>query len=171
MTFMGGATRYLLTCGGSLARDGLRPDRPPPPSREGPRGRAVLRGARRRRPREGRRALPGALQPRVPPRLRGVAARLPAHPPARARRGAAPDHRPLGGRHLLLGRAVERRVVPHELPPGVWGVACGLPRDVPAGRPPRAGADVRAARLRPPATQHVSRRQRAGARLAWLSTV
>ena len=50
-------------------------------------------------------------------------------------------------------------------------VADGLPRGVPAGVRARRRAGVHRTRLRPPATQHVSRRQRAGPRLAWRSTV
>ena len=50
-------------------------------------------------------ALAGALQPRVPPRLRRDAASVPPDPPAGARGGAAAQHRPLGRRHLLHGRA------------------------------------------------------------------
>ena len=55
--------------------------------------------------------------------------------------------------------------------PHLRRVADRLPRGVPAGRRPRAGPGVRRARLRAPATPHVSRRQRRGAGLAWPATV
>ena len=106
-----------------------------------------------------RRPLARPLQPRVPARLRRVAARLPAHPPPRARRGAAAHHRPLGRRHLLLRRAAERRLVHDQLHAHLRHVADRVPRGVPAGRRPRAGPELRPPRLRAPATQHVSRRQ------------
>src|SRR3954451_14642279 len=51
-----------------------------------------------------------------------------------------------------------RAVVPRAAP---------LPRGVPAGRAARANPGLRAARVRPPATPHVSRRQRTSAGLAW----
>ena len=47
----------------------------------------------------------------------------------------------------------------------------GLPRVLSARGPPRTGAGLRRALLRPPATPHVSRRQRLGGPLACLSTV
>ena len=116
-----------------------------------------------------RRPLARALQPRVPARVRRVAARLPAHPAPRARRGAAAHHRPLGRRHLLLRRPAERRLVHHQLHAHVRHA-----RRPPTARPSRrrpqqalVPACVRA-RLRAPATPHVSRRQRLGADLAWL---
>ena len=118
----------------TLGEHGVRPARPPPAARQGPRRRALLRAARRRRHGQRRRPLEGALQPRVPGRVRRVAARLPADAPARARGGAAAHDRPLGRRHLLLGRAAERRLVHDELHAHVRQVAARLPRGVPARR-------------------------------------
>ena len=76
----------------------------------------------------------GALQPRVPPRLRRVAALLPAHPAPRAGGDAAAQHRLHRRRHLHAGRADERRLVHDELHAGLRRDADGVPRVVPAGR-------------------------------------
>ena len=81
-----------------------------------------------------RRPLARALQPRVPPRVRRVAARLPADAPAGAGGRAAAHHRPLGGGDLLLGRPAEPRLVHHQLHADLRRVADRLPRRVPAGR-------------------------------------
>ena len=54
------------------------------------------------------------------------------------------DDRPLGRRHLPVGRPAERRLVHHELHAHVRRVAHRLPRGVPARRPPRARPVVRA---------------------------
>ena len=88
----------------------------------------------RRRPGARRRPLARALQPRVPARVRRVAARVPADAPARARGGAAAHHRPLGRRHLPVGRAAERRLVHHELHAHVR--RCRRPPTARRSRPP-----------------------------------
>ena len=82
------------------------------------------------------RPLPRPLQPRVPARLRRVAARLPAHPTAGARRRAPAHHRSLGRRRLPLGRAAERRLFHDELHPHLWRLPHCLPRGA-SRRPPR----------------------------------
>src|SRR5215208_6815187 len=64
-----------------------RPACPPPAAREGSRRRTVRRPARRRRSRRGRRPVTRTLQPRVPPCVRRVAARIPADATPRGRRG------------------------------------------------------------------------------------
>ena len=107
------------------------------------------------------RALAGALQPRVPARLRRVAAPVPADPPARARGGAAAHDRPLGRGHLHHRRAAQRRLVHHELPPRLRAVADAVPRGLSACRRACAHSHMHAARVRPSAIQHVSRRQAA----------
>jgi len=75
--------------------------------------------------------------------------------------------RSVGRRHLRLGRPAERRLVHDELHAHVRQVADGVSRDVPAGGAAGARPDLRAAGLRPPATQHVWRRQRRVRGLAW----
>src|SRR5215208_3529181 len=119
--------------------DGLRPVRPTPVARQGPRRRPLLRAVDRRRPRTRRRPVAGALQPRLPGRVRRVAPRLPAHAPARARRRAAAHHRPLGGRDLPRRRPAERRLVHDELLAHLRRVADSLPGVLPAGGAPRTG--------------------------------
>ena len=110
-------------------------------------------------------ALAGPLQPRVPPRVRRDAAPVPADAPARARRGAAAQHRSLGGRDLPRRRAAQRRLVHDELRPRLRHVADRLPGRVSAGRDPRPVPTCVAAGVRPPAVQQFSRRQpRSGAR-------
>jgi hypothetical protein len=141
-----------------------RPARPPPAARQGPRRRALLRAARRRRPRARRRPLARALQPRVPARVRRVAARLPADAPARARRRAAAHDRPLGRRHLLLGRAAERRLVHDELHAHLRRVADRLPR-ARSRRPPQH-ALVPACVVRATAARNTARFEKTAARAA-----
>src|SRR5262249_18439334 len=142
---------------------------PPEASLAAPRGsrRGPLpRPARRRHARAVGPPLPRALQPRVPPGVRRVAAPVPAHAPPRARRVAAENHRSLGRRHLLQRRSEQRRVVHHELRAHVRRDPDGLPRGPSAGLVTCACALVRAARLEPPAIQHVWRRQPGGGSLA-----
>ena len=149
---------------GTVAELDFRSARPAPAAREGPRRRPLLRAARRRRPGPRRRPLARALQPRVPPRVRRVAARVPADPPARAGGRAAAHHRPLGRRHLLLGRAAERRLVHDEL--HAAPTASRRPPTARRSRRPPQHALVPACVVRayaPSATPHVSRRQRRGA--------
>jgi hypothetical protein len=102
----------------------------------------------------------------MPSRLRGVATRLPAHPAPRARGGAAADHGSLGRGDLLLGRTAERGLVHHQLHAGSRGLPHRLPGGVSASRTTRPRPGLRASGLRPPAKQHVSRRQAGRARLA-----
>ena len=85
--------------------NGTRPARTTSAAREGPRRRALPRAARRAGARPGRAPLAGALQPRVPARLRRDAAPVPADAPARAGGRAAAQHRPVGGGDLLRRRA------------------------------------------------------------------
>ena len=97
----------------------------------------ATRAARRRRPRPRRRPLARALQPRVPARVRRVAAPLPADPPAGARRGAAAQDRPLGRRHLPLRRAESVGSFTTSFSAHLRDVADRLPRGLSAGRQPR----------------------------------
>ena len=111
-----------------------------------------------------RRPLPRPLQPRVQTRLRRVASRLPADPPPRAGGGAAAHHRPLGLRHLLLGRPAQPRLLHDELRPHLRRsrrppTATRFPPAADQARDP----GLRGPLLRPPATPHVSRRQQPGA--------
>ncbi len=66
-------------------------------------------------------------------------ARLPADATARARRGAAADHRPVGGRHLPLGRAAEHRLLHDQLQPHLRPVP-RPPTAPPTLRPPTSRA-------------------------------
>src|SRR5438067_8826159 len=149
-----------------LERRGLRSSHPPSAPRQGPRRRALLRAAGRRRPSSRGRPLARALQPRVPPGLRRVAARVPAHAPPRARGRAAADDGPLRRRDLLLGRPQERRILHDQLHANLRRLADGVPRGLPARRRSGTRPGVRAPRLRPAPSAHVSRRHGGGARLA-----
>ena len=108
--------------------DGLRPPRPPSAARPGARRRPLLRSDRGGGHGARRRPVARAFQPRVPPDVRRDAARLSAHPAARARGGAAADDRSQRGGDLLRRRAGERRLVHHELHPRVRRAAERLPR-------------------------------------------
>ena len=79
---------------------------------------------------------------------------------ARACCDAPPHDRPLDPGHLLRRRAPERRLVHDQLHARLRAIAGGVPRRVPAGVERGADPGVRPARLRPPATPHVSRRRR-----------
>ena len=140
-----------------------------PRPRQGPRRRPLLRAAHGRRHGPRRPLVARPLQPRVPRRVRRVAAPVPAHPPARARRLPAAQHRSHGHRHLLHGRAQQRRLVHHQLSPHVRDDAHAVPRLVPARRLPGARPALRRQGLRPPAEPHVSRRRPAGCFLMVLS--
>ena len=109
--------------------------------------------------RAGRAPLPRPLQPRVPPRVRRDAAPVPADAPAGARRGAAPPHRPLGGRDLLdvglrsVGSFTTSFGRAYGMSPTAYRAA--YPPAVPSARVPTCVA----AGVRPSAVQQVSRRQ------------
>src|SRR5439155_8768941 len=133
--------------------------------RQRPRRRSLPRAARRADPRPRRAPVPGALQPRVPPRLRRAAAPVPPDAAARTRGCTAPRHRPERRRHLLRGRVTQRGVVHDELSPRLRPLADGLSRRPSARIDPPAHPDVRAAGVRPPALQRVWRRQPRAARL------
>ena len=109
--------------------------------------------------REGRAALAGPLQPRVPPRVRRDAAPVPADAPPGARCGAAAPNRSLGGRDLPDGRPAQRRVVHDQLRAALRHVPDPLPRRLPAGRAPGDDPHLRHPGAGPSAVQHVSRRQ------------
>ena len=87
-------------------------------------------------------------------------ARLPADPPARAGGGAAAQHRQLGRRDLPRGRPAGRRLLHDQLQTHLRDDADRVPGRLPAGLRPRRRPGLRRPRLRPPATPHVSRRQR-----------
>ena len=89
-----------------------------------------------------------ALQPRVPQGVRRDAAPVPAHPPARARGGAAPQHRPDGVGDLLHRGPAERRVVHVELRTRPRLLAPRLSGRVSTGNRSGPDPDVHAARLR-----------------------
>ena len=125
------------------------PSRPAPPAGEGPDRRALPRAAGRSRARARRAPLDRALQPRVPQGVRRDAAPVPAHPPARARRGAAANTdrtvseicftvglRIVGSFTSSFGRAVRM-------------LTARLPRRVPTGLGAGADPDVHAHRVRP----------------------
>ena len=150
--------------------DDARPAGEAPPPREGPHRRALPRAARRPGARPRGAPLPRALQPGVPPRLRRVAAPVPADTPTRARGGAAPGHRPQRGGHLLHRRPAQHRLVHDELRPRVRRVAHGVPSRPPARRHAGPHPDVRPPGVRATDVQHVSRRQGCGPRLASSST-
>ena len=117
---------------------------------EGPRGRALRRAARRRRPRPLGGAFAGAFQPGVPACVRRVAARVPGRAAARACRLAAPLDRQARRVDLLRGRPPQRRLVHDQLQPGLRNDADRLSRIVPPGVAVRADPDLRAARVRAP---------------------
>ena len=105
-------------------------------------------------------------------RLRRVPARLPADPPARAGGGAAAHHRPLGRRHLPLGRPA--RASAPSRPASSAPSAHPRPPTatlIPAGRRARPRPRLRGPRLRPSPTPHVSRRQAAPPRPSIAATV
>ena len=147
-------------------RQTREPLTPPPRARERPRRRALPRAARRGAARAHCAALAGALQPRVPSRLRRDAASVPPDSPAGARGGAAAQHRPVGCRHLLHRRVAERRIVHDELRPGLRALPDGVPGELPGGGHSCPDPDLRASGLGAPAVQQVSRRQ---PRAAWLA--
>ena len=109
-------------------------------------------------------ALARPLQPRVPARLRRVAARLPADPPAGARGGAAAHHRPLGRRDLPRGRPAERRLLHDQLQAHLRPDADRLPRALPAGRRQRASSP--AASSAPTAARNTARFEKTARRRA-----
>src|SRR5450755_978926 len=151
--------------------DGFRLARPSPVARQGPGRREVFRAACRGRSGARRPAVPRSLQPRVPPRLRRVTARISAQPALGARSGTAALHRPLSRRHLLFGGSPERRLVHHHVHAYLCRVTDVVPGELPSSGAPCVGSDVRSTCLRTPSTQHVSRRQRPRAGLVCSATV
>ena len=117
-------------------------------------------------------ALARPLQPRVPPRVRRVAARLPADSPARAGRGAVAHHRPLGRRRSASRSASRASARSRPASPARYGVS---PTAYRARFPPASDAARSSRRCvvraygRP---QHSTFREDSGAaRLAWSATV
>ena len=144
----------------------LRTARPSPAARQGPRRRALLRAARRRRP---RRAPPASRRAHFSREFRRAFGESPhAYLLTRRLERAAALLRTTDrsvADDLLLRRAAERRLVHDEL--HAARTACrptAYRAALPAGRRACARPGVRRARLRPPATPHVSRRQRRRAR-------
>jgi len=142
-----------------LVSDGLSSAGPAPAPRQRPGRCPVLRAFERIRPRARGRPVVRPLQSRIPTHVRRISTRLPAHSSPRASRRAVAHDRPVDRGHLRRGRSYERGFVHDQLHPGVRPTADGLPRVIPASRNLRADPGVRVARIRSPATPHVSRRQ------------
>src|SRR6476660_7533551 len=142
-----------------LVSDGLSTAGPAPATRQRPGRCPVLRAFERIRPRARGRLVAGPLQSRIPTHVRRISTCLPAHSPPRAGRRAVAHHRPVDRGHLRRSGSYERRFVHDQLHSGVRPTADGLPRVIPASRNLCADPGVRVARIRSPATPHVSRRQ------------
>ena len=122
---------------------------PPSAPRQGSDRRALPRAPRRSRARARRAPLHRALQPRVPQGVRRNAAPVPAHPPARARGRAAPQHRPDRLGDLLHGRAQSVGSFTSSFGRAYGMLADRLPRRLSTGSRPGPDPDLHADRLRP----------------------